>query len=56
MIDKMIRKFYFRDWTEQITYSIEEAVNVLENTDKEIDHMDRLDKENIESDSKELPF
>lgn len=54
MIDKMIRKFYFRDWTEQITYSYEEAVNILENTEKEIDHMDRLDTENIEKDKQ--PF
>ena len=49
----MIRKFYFRDWSEQITYSYEETVNVLENTDKEIDHMSRLDKDDDKDNDKE---
>lgn len=42
----MIRKFYFRDWTEQITYWYEETMNVLRYSEKEIDHMEKLDKEN----------
>ena len=52
----MIRKFYFRDWSEQITYSYEETINLLENTDKEIDHMDKIEDDPKDNEYVDLPF
>ena len=53
---KMIRKFYFKDGTEQITYTKEEAEDVLMNEPKEILKMERLDKDENEKECTDCPF
>ena len=52
----MIRKFYFKDGTEQITYTKEEAEDVLMNEPKEILKMERLDKDENEKECTDCPF